>query len=72
MTASVKVFGCRPRRTMPQTVAAGVRKPPREETAIWGRWPGRVGPLPQPRGFERWAEAQKSSVKKERKRARYT
>jgi hypothetical protein len=34
-SAIVKVFGCRPRRTMPQALAAGVRKPPRDETAIW-------------------------------------
>jgi hypothetical protein len=34
-SALVKLFGCWPRRTMPQALAAGVRKPPREETAIW-------------------------------------
>jgi hypothetical protein len=53
----LKVFGCRPRRTMPQALAAGVRKPPREETAIWARWPGRVGRHPQLWGFELWADA---------------
>src|SRR5260370_9451624 len=51
----VKVFGCRPRRTVPRALAAGVRKPPREETAIWARWPGRVGPRAQLWGFEPWA-----------------
>ena len=55
-SASVKVFGCRPRRTMPQTLAAGVRKPPRDETAIWARWPGRVGRHPQLWGFELWTD----------------
>src|SRR5437870_9866494 len=34
MTASVKGFGCRPLTAVPRTPAAGVRKPPREETAI--------------------------------------
>jgi hypothetical protein len=29
----VKVFGCRPMMTSPRTLGAGVRKPPREETA---------------------------------------
>jgi hypothetical protein len=52
----VKVFGCRPPRTAPQTPAAGVRKPPRDETAIWARWAGRVGPRAQLWGFERWAD----------------
>src|SRR2546426_11757220 len=33
MSASVKVFGCRPMMTAPRTPRAGVRKPPREETA---------------------------------------
>jgi hypothetical protein len=42
---------------MPQALAAGVRKPPREETAIWARWPGRVGRHPQLWGFELWADA---------------
>src|SRR6266536_1034167 len=30
---NVKVFGCRPMMTAPRTPRAGVRKPPREETA---------------------------------------
>jgi hypothetical protein len=34
----------------------GVRKPPREETAIWARWPGRVGRHPQLWGFELWTD----------------
>jgi hypothetical protein len=55
-SAFVKVFGCRPARTAPQTPAAGVRKPPRDETAIWARWAGRVGPRAQLWGFERWAD----------------
>ena len=33
----VKGFGCRPRRTVRRTLAAGVRKPPGEETAMWER-----------------------------------
>jgi hypothetical protein len=28
---------CRPRRTLPRARAAGVRKPPGEETAMWER-----------------------------------
>ncbi len=34
--AFVKGFGCRPRRRVRQALAAGVRKPPREETAGMG------------------------------------
>jgi hypothetical protein len=41
MSLVVKGFGRRPRRTVPRTRAAGVRKPPKEETA---RWAGRPGP----------------------------
>jgi len=33
MTAKVKVFGCRPLTTVLRPGAAGIRKPPREETA---------------------------------------
>ena len=42
--ASVKGFGCRPHTAMPRTPAAGVRKPPREETAI-----GEGGAVPRGR-----------------------
>jgi hypothetical protein len=47
----VKGFGCRPRTAVPRILAAGVRKPPGEETAIgevW-RWPRALW------GFERGA-----------------
>ena len=44
MTESVKGFGCRPHTAMPRTPAAGVRKPPREETAI-----GEGGAVPRGR-----------------------
>ena len=40
----VKGFGCRPHTAMPRTPAAGVRKPPREETAI-----GEGGAVPRGR-----------------------
>src|SRR5271165_2047797 len=40
---------------VPRAMAAGVRKPPREETAIWVRRPGRVGPQARLWRFERWA-----------------
>jgi hypothetical protein len=33
MSASVKIFGCRPHATMSLAPAAGVRKSPKEETA---------------------------------------
>jgi hypothetical protein len=32
----VKGFGCRPMKVVPRRTAAGVRKPPREETALKG------------------------------------
>jgi hypothetical protein len=47
----VKGFGCRPRTAVPRILAAGVRKPPGEETVIgevW-RWPRALW------GFERGA-----------------
>jgi hypothetical protein len=34
MSESVKVFRCRPRATLPHSPAAGVGKPPMEETAV--------------------------------------
>ena len=34
MSEFVKGFGCRPHTAVPRTPAAGVRKPPREETAM--------------------------------------
>ena len=37
MSLIVKVFGCRPLANVRRTPAAGVRKPPREETAVGGR-----------------------------------
>ena len=37
MSAPVKVFGCRPMTVVRHTPGAGVRKPPREETAVGGR-----------------------------------
>ena len=43
-SGSVKGFGCRPHTAMPRTPAAGVRKPPREETAI-----GEGGAVPRGR-----------------------
>src|SRR5450631_1677589 len=36
--AHVKGFGCRPRTAVPRILAAGVRKPPGEETAIGEVW----------------------------------
>ena len=44
IVAFVKGFGCRPHTAMPRTPAAGVRKPPREETAI-----GEGGAVPRGR-----------------------
>jgi hypothetical protein len=42
----VKVFGCRPMTVVRHTPGAGVRKPPREETAVVrGRRGGRYGEL---------------------------
>ena len=35
--ALVKVFGCRPMTVVPPAEGAGVRKPPRDETAGFGR-----------------------------------
>ena len=37
MSAIVKGFGCRPLTAVRHTLAAGVRKPPREETALGER-----------------------------------
>jgi len=37
MSVHVKVFGCRPLTNERQVRAAGVGKPPREETALWER-----------------------------------
>jgi hypothetical protein len=43
---------CRPRTAMPRVLAAGVRKPPGEETAVWGCWGcgSRYGDLTAGRG----------------------
>src|SRR5882762_7284225 len=63
--AFVKVFGCRPMTVVRHTPGAGVRKPPREETAVgWAsRRRGRYGELSgvegqqqrRRRGFKRLA-----------------
>src|ERR1700687_1534917 len=47
ISAFVKVFGCRPMTVVRHAPGAGVRKPPREETAIGGarRRLGRYGDL---------------------------
>jgi hypothetical protein len=37
MAAYVKGFGCQPHRAAPRALAAGVRKPPGEETAMGER-----------------------------------
>ena len=37
MSHSVKVFGCRPMTAVPHAPGAGVRKPPRDETAGSGQ-----------------------------------
>jgi hypothetical protein len=41
-SGNVKVFGCRPRVDGAATAVAGVRKPPREETALGKRVTCRV------------------------------
>jgi len=43
MSAHVKVFGCRPDDGGSAHTGAGVRKPPREETAGGGTWMSRRG-----------------------------
>jgi hypothetical protein len=43
MSLIVKVCGCRPLEGRHRASAAGVRKPPKEETALGGRRTGRLG-----------------------------